>query len=231
VAHLFRLDASIRPEGVSVSRDLADAFENAWATEHPGAPVTRRDVGMHPMPIINAAQHGARHVPEASRTDEQWQAIKLGTSLGDELLEADAYLFAVPLYNWNLPAGLHSWVDWILSDERIGLGGSEPLAGRPAVVVHSRGGGYGAGTPREGWDHAEPYVMRVLSDVLKLDVTVVTAELTLAGVVPAMAHLQEQATESLRLANRDAEDHARRLADLVRPADDAFRSDRARIAS
>ena len=48
-----------------------------------------------------------------------------------------------------------------------------------------RGGGYGAGTPREGWDHATPYLLRILGDVWGADVTLVEAELTLADVVPA----------------------------------------------
>ncbi len=47
-----------------------------------------------------------------------------------------------------------------------------------------RGGGYGAGTPREGWDHATPYLLRILGDVWGADVTLVEAELTLADVVP-----------------------------------------------
>jgi len=98
--------------------------------------------------------------------------------------------------------------------------------------VHSRGGGYGDDTPRAGWDHAEPYLRRVLADVLRLDVTFVTAELTLAGVVPAMAHLTDLADESLRLAHRDAEDHARRVAELVIPGEGAIRiGDPARVTS
>jgi FMN-dependent NADH-azoreductase len=231
VPHLFRLDASINPAGASVSRELADRFQTVWEKEHPGAPVTRREVGLDPLPAHNAAQHGAARVPEGERTPEQAEAVALGSRLGDELLAADAYLFAVPLYNWTIPAGLHTWFDWVLTDGRLRVPGQEALAGRPAVVVHSRGGGYGEGTPRAGWDHAEPYVRRVLEDVLMLDVTVVTAELTLAGVVPAMAHLQDLAAESLRLAHRDAEDHARRVAELVVPGDGAIRiGDAARLA-
>jgi FMN-dependent NADH-azoreductase len=232
VPHLFRLDASIRPAGGSVSRQLADRFETVWEKEHPGAPVTRREVGLSPLPVFNAAQHSAPMVPEADRTPEQVEAVAQGRRLGDELLAADAYLFAVPLYNWTIPAGLHTWLDWMLTDGRLKVPGEEPLAGRPAVVVHSRGGGYGPDTPRAGWDHAEPYLRRVLADVLRLDVTFVTAELTLAGVVPAMAGLKDLADESMRLAHRDAEDHARRVAELVLPGDGAIPiGDAARVAS
>ena len=81
--------------------------------------------------------------------------------------------------------------------------------------MHSRGGGYGPGTPREGWDHAEPYLRRILEDVWKLEVTVVTAEMTLAATVPAMAAFKDLGAASLEAAHTAAEDHARRVAELV----------------
>jgi FMN-dependent NADH-azoreductase len=163
----------------------------------------------------------ARFVPAEERSPEQRAAVELAGTLTDELLSSDAYLFAVPLYNWNSPASFQAWVDRIFTADALRAGGEEPLAGRHAVIVHSRGGGYGPGTPREGWDHSEPYLRRVLEDVWKLDVTVVTAELTLANTVPAMAHLAEAAENSLRSAHADAGDHARRVAELVAAGDPA----------
>jgi FMN-dependent NADH-azoreductase len=65
--------------------------------------------------------------------------------------------------------------------------------------VIARGGGYGAGTPREGWDHATPYLLRIFGDVFGADVTLVAAELTLADVTPAMADFRD-----LAKANREA---------------------------
>ena len=43
----------------------------------------------------------------------------------------------------------------------------------------------------------------------------VTAELTLAATVPAMAHLKDVGAASLQAAHTAAEDHARRVAELV----------------
>jgi hypothetical protein len=53
-------------------------------------------------------------------------------------------------------------------------------------VLASRGGGFGAGTPREGWDHAEPWLPHALA-ATGLEPGFITAELTLAEVNPAMA--------------------------------------------
>ncbi len=211
---LFRLDASLFPDN-STSRGLADSFERVWSLEHPDGVVIRRDLGTAPVPPIDAAAVSAGFVPAEDRSAEQVAAAELADQLVDELVSSDAFLLAVPLYNWTTPASVQSWIDRILTAAPLKAGGPEPLAGRPAVVVHSRGGGYAPGTPKEGWDHAEPYLRRVLSDVWKLDVTILTAELTLAGSNPAMSHLQDVAAASLSGARRDAEDHARRVAELV----------------
>lgn len=86
------------------------------------------------------------------------------------------------------------------------------------MLVVARGGGYGPGTSREGWDHATPFLQRIFADVFRLDLRVVAAELTLAEVNPEMAALRELAAESLRAAHSVALQHGRELADLVRVA-------------
>ncbi len=211
---LFRLDASLSTD-TSVSREVADTFQKIWSLEHPDGVVVRRDLGAAPVPLLDSVAVGARFVPAGERSPAQVAAVRLAETLTDELVSSDAYLFAVPLYNWTNPASVQAWIDRIFTAAPLRAGEGEPIAGRPAVVVHSRGGGYGPGTPREGWDHAEPYLRRILEDVWKLDVTVVTAELTLAATVPAMAHLKDVGAASLRAAHTAAEDHARRVAELV----------------
>ncbi len=79
----------------------------------------------------------------------------------------------------------------------------------------ARGGGYGPGTPRAGWDHATPYLRQIFGAVFGADLTVVEAELTLAAVVPAMASLVPEA-ERLRAQARElAAEAGRALAERV----------------
>lgn len=68
-------------------------------------------------------------------------------------------------------------------------------------MLAARGGGYGEGTPREGWDHAEPWLPHGVS-LLGLEPRFITAELTLADVTPQMAALKPLAAESLAAARR-----------------------------
>jgi FMN-dependent NADH-azoreductase len=201
---LLRIDSSIRTEG-SVSREVLDSLERSFTDSHPGAGVERRDLGRDPVPAATwAAATAAGMTPEDRRTDEQRAAVALATELADELVAASAVVIGSPLYNFGIAAHLKSWVDVLVTDPRFAPG-TAPLAGRPVVVVVSRGGGYGPGTPREGWDHGTGWLVRILGDVWGADVTVVEAELTLAEVVPAMAELRPLAAQKRAEAHEAAE--------------------------
>ena len=208
---LFRLDASIRVEG-SHSREIADIVEQEWRTSHPNSPVVRRHVGIEPVPATAwPTAVGASMTPADERTPEQREAVALATEITDELVDADALLFAVPLYNFGVSQHFKAWVDLAITDPRMAPGGELPLAGKPAVLVTVRGGGYSAGTPREGWDHATGWMRRILEDVWQLDLRVVESELTLADVNPALAQFKDLAAELRARAEADARTHGRAL--------------------
>ena len=209
---LYRLDASIRVEG-SASREIADIVEQEWRSAHPTAPVIRRHVGTEPLPATAwATAVAAGVVPEADRSPEQNEAISLATMIADEVLAADALLFAVPLYNFGVSQHFKTWVDLMLTEPRFSGGGESPLAGKPAVLVTVRGGAYGSGTPREGWDHATGWMRRILADVWQLDLLVVEREFTLVGVNPALDDFKDLAAQFRAHAEEVARSHGRSLA-------------------
>jgi FMN-dependent NADH-azoreductase len=208
---LFRLDASIRAEG-SHSRALADIVEQEWQQSHPADPVIRRHVGVEPLPATAwPSAVSAAYVPPESRSPEQEQAAALAATLTDELAAADALVFAVPLYNFGVSQHFKTWVDLVITDPRMSTGGVPLLAGKPAVLVTVRGGAYGAGTPREGWDHATGWYRRILADVWQLDLKVVEAEFTLVGVNPALDQFKDLAAQLRTAAEDQAREHGRSL--------------------
>lgn len=210
MAHLHRIDASIRQNG-SFTRSVADTFQAAWEETHPTGLVTVRDLGRDPLPYLTYADHTARQTAEAELSPEQRAAVARSTALVDELLAADAVLLGVPLYNWSTPASVKTWIDHLFSDPRTrdpeGL-----FRGRTLVLVHAQGGSYRPGTPKDGWDYADPYLRRVLGEVLGFELQVITPELTLAEVVPAMAELIDTHKASLADAHVGAETAGRDLA-------------------
>jgi FMN-dependent NADH-azoreductase len=183
---LFRLDASIRTDG-SASREIADIVEAEWLDAHPGDLVERRHIGVDVLPA-DAWGHAVSgsFAPAADRTAEQAAAVALAAALVDELVSADAILLAVPLYNFGVSQHIKTWIDLITTDPRASAAGAPLLAGQRVVLATVRGGAYGAGTPREGWDHSTPYLRRILADVWGADLTVVEREFTLVGVNPAL---------------------------------------------
>jgi len=209
---LFRLDASIRVEG-SHSRAIADLVEEEWRTASPDEPVIRRHVGVDPIPATAwATAVYAAYTPEESRTDEQRAALALAATLTDELIAADALLFAAPLYNFGVSQHFKTWVDMVVTDPRMAAGTQPMLAGKPAVLVTVRGGNYRPGTPRAGWDHATGWMRRILGDVWQLDLQVVEAEFTSVGVNPALDRFQDLARQLRREAEEQARRHGRELA-------------------
>lgn len=207
---LFRLDASIMP-ATSQSRALADLVEAEWTSEHPDSVITRRDLGSHPLPA--AAWRDvvtSNFVEESQRTPEQLAARELATTLADELIEADAVLLAIPLYNWGVAAHVKSWYDLTYTDQRIAAGAA--LQGKPVFLASVLGGNYNPGTPKEGWDHSTPWLRRVIEEVWGADLTIVQRQFTLVGVNPALDQFTEVAADIKVAAEQQAVEQGRTFA-------------------
>jgi FMN-dependent NADH-azoreductase len=203
MAHLLHIDSSIQGER-SVSRRLTARAAAAWRTAHPGGTVTYRDLGADPLPHLDHDGGLARVVPREEHTPAQAASWALTERIVDEIRRADTILLGLPVYNFGAPSTIKSWVDHVvalgLSVDAVTHEGL--LGGRDLVVLASRGGGYGPGTPREGWDHAEQWLPHGLA-MTGLQPRFITAELTLSHVTPAMAELIPLAEVSLASAERE----------------------------
>ncbi|KJL48426.1 FMN-dependent NADH-azoreductase [Microbacterium hydrocarbonoxydans] len=210
---LFRLDASILPAS-SASRALADLVEAEWTASHPDSTVTRRDLAADPVPATawaDAVTGG--FAGEEHRTPAQNDARALAAALADEVIDADALLFAVPLYNYGVSQHFKTWFDLAATDPRLGIG-STALRGKPATLVTVLGGNYAPGTPKEGWDHSTGWLRRVLEDVWGLDLRVVQRPFTLVGVNPALDAFTDAAQELKADAENKAVAYGREIAAL-----------------
>lgn len=210
---LLRIDASIRHDG-SASRALADLAEAQWLQAGGDTGVVRREIGTTPLPSDAWGQAlAAGATPEADRTRGQRDALALAETLVDELAEADAYLFAVPLYNFGVSQHFKTYVDLVIAERRMTPGLTPVTAGKPGLLVTVQGGNYSPGTPKEGWDHATAWMRRILEDVWQLDLEVVTREFTLVGVNPALDAFSHIAAQIKTTAEEHAHRAGRRLAE------------------
>ena len=161
--------------------------------------MVRRDVGLATLPPV---WHAAARPFVGGPPDEA--ASRLCADLVDELLRCDAFLFAIPMYNFGVQQQVKHWIDLVICDPRAADVSIPLLAGRGGVLVETRGGGYGPGSPRHGWNHATPYLRRILGDVWGLRLEHIEVELTEAEHDPAMAHLRDQARDGIAEAHRRA---------------------------
>ena len=110
---------------------------------------------------------------------------------------------ALPTFSVRLGAS-ESQLQWITAAYTLAWAGLllpiGKLGDKDFVIVTARGGGYGPGTPREGWDHREPWLRQALTSLGVTDATFVHTELTLARESPAMIPLDLGVAEDKSLA-------------------------------
>ena len=190
MATLLHIDASAKTEG-SASREVAAVFAEQWREANGDGVVVYRDLGTDPVPHLTEPGITAMLAPAGQRTPEQAKAWQLRETLAAELLAADGLLLALPMYNWGIPSTVKAWLDQALL---VGAvlpiePAASPLAGRPATVVLASGGDYGPGTPKQAWNHVEPYLRTVFGQALGMELELITLPLTNAPYFPEMAHL------------------------------------------
>jgi FMN-dependent NADH-azoreductase len=221
--HLLHLDSSAALNN-SRSRQITATFAEAWRGRGPEYTVTYRDLHASPLPhVADAALHWPERLRPAGGEDVGGTAgadravfeaaERLQDQLISELLAADVLLVGAPLYNYSVPSALKAWIDHIHVPGRTAPfdGQTQPLAGRPAVIVSSRGASYDAGSSTDGWDHAIPVLKLILGTALGMTVEVITTSLTLAETVPALADQRGRGRAELSAAHEAAAAAARRL--------------------
>ena len=180
MAQLLHIDSSVQGDQ-SVSRKLTARAVAGWSSAHPDGAVVYRDLAANPLPQLD---------PKTSAT--------LSAELIDEVKAADTIVLGLPLYNFGPPSTVKAWVDHIVApglsmDPATGEG---LLGGTELIAIETRGGGYGPGTPREGWDHARAWLAHGVS-LTGLQPRFVVVELIMAATNPAMAELKPLAAQSL----------------------------------
>ncbi|WP_433454925.1 FMN-dependent NADH-azoreductase [Streptomyces sp. CA-142005] len=214
MATLLHIDSSVFPTEASASRAVAEVFRTHWQEQHPDGTVVYRDLAAQPAPHITAAAHTAGFADPASHTPEQAAAFAERVRLIEELEQADAVLIGAPMYNYSIPSTLKAWLDNVILFGR--TAGETPSAkGTPVTVVASRGGAYGPGTPREGYEYVQNYLSVILADTLGLDLDFIVPELTMAPQNPAMAELIPLYEASRDRALEEAAAKAKQIAERL----------------
>jgi FMN-dependent NADH-azoreductase len=158
----------------SVSRQMTQRFLTAWRDTHPRGRVVQRDLTQTALRFIDAPWLQAYFTPPPQHSEAMKEQLRLSDELVAELLAADHLVIATPVYNYNVPASLKSWIDHIVRKGfTLGFDGKGLLIGKKATLLIASGGVYTEGSPIRERDIATQYLRMILKVIGIDDVTVV----------------------------------------------------------
>ncbi len=206
MTHILHLDASPRGDR-SVSRTLSKEFISGWKAAHPNDTVTYRDLGHYPVPFVSEDWVAAAYSSPDRYTIELAQAIQISDELTDEFLEADRYVFGIPMHNFSIPANFKAYLDQIV---RVGRTFSVDEKGykglvhnKKMTIITARGGAYAEGTPAHAYDLQTPYLRLIFGFMGITDIEFIHADnLNLGDEARSLAIANAQVALKAAIATR-----------------------------
>lgn len=196
---LLHIDSSILGEN-SVSRTVSAAVVARLGAVHgTELQIDRRDLVATPVSHLTGA-YLAGQSPDVQHDQALQEDLTLGGTVLEEFLGADIVVIGVPMYNFTIPSQLKSWLDRVLvagktfhytADGPKGLAGGKRL-----ILVLSRGGFYGPGTPASAVEHQETYLRAVFGFIGLTTPEVIVAE----GLAVSAEHRQTALDGALKQA-------------------------------
>ncbi|WP_289139378.1 FMN-dependent NADH-azoreductase [uncultured Brevibacillus sp.] len=155
--------ANFRPIEQAVSVKLYKAFLDSYKKSHPEDHIIELDLFSENLPYYQAdTLNGIVKLAKAEELNrEEKEATDLVNKYLEQFLEADKVVFAFPLWNFTVPAVLHTYFDYLCqagktfrytSEGSIGL-----LPDKKVVLLNARGGVYSEG-PSTSLEMAVNYV-------------------------------------------------------------------------
>ena len=176
--NILHIDSSVAGEK-SVSRPLSKAATARMTELNPGAKVVDRDLIANPLRHYTAVlrTYGA-DAPNLS--PDQQAELKTGEEILAEFLASDILVIGAPMYNFSIPSQLKAWIDLICVSGktfRYSPAGPEGLCGgKRVIMISTRGGLYGPGSPNAHFDFQENYLRSVFKFMGIDDFQVIRAE-------------------------------------------------------
>ncbi len=206
MAKLLYIEASPR-KARSHSIAVAKAFLDAYVAGHPEDKIDTLDLWDIELPAFDGATIDAKYavLHGQDQTPEEANAWGRVVQLFERFNAADKYLFSIPMWNFGIPYPLKHFID-IVTQPGLAFSFSPSegykglVTGKPAAVVYSSGGAYGAGSGAESYDLQKPFVQLWLGFIGFTDVHNIVVEPTLADL------------ETVNQAAAAAKEQARRIA-------------------
>ncbi|MGD8192704.1 FMN-dependent NADH-azoreductase [Brevibacillus ginsengisoli] len=211
MSQILYITANPKSESTSFSMSVGREFINAYRGANPNDSITELDLYKANIPEIDEdvfsgwtkLQQGSSF--ENLSTNEKAKISRIN-ELTDQFVQADQYVFTIPLWNLSIPPRLKAYIDTICiagktfkytAEGPVGL-----LEGKKAVLIQAAGGVYSQG-PGQNMDFSTRYLKTILGFMGIKDVETIWVE--------GMAAAPEQADSIKSKAISQAQEAAKRF--------------------
>jgi FMN-dependent NADH-azoreductase len=199
----MHVDASAKRER-SNSRALSRYFLERLRGEGVDLEIDYLDVTVDTPPHVSEAFAIATYTPANERTPAMKATLASSDALCKRLLEADALVFAMPMYNWSMPSAFKAFIDNITRTELTYVNTDDDriegqLGSQKVLFITSRGADLRPGTPFSSMDALTPSLKAAFGFLGVADPTFVDAQPLQFSNQEARAEALERAREELSL--------------------------------
>jgi len=181
MANVLFIKANSRPIEQAVSVQLYQAFLDSYKESHPEDNVIELDLFKENLPYYDTDKiNGMFKLSRGMElTSDEKEATDLVNQYLNQFLSADKVVFAFPLWNFTVPAVLHTYLDYLgqagktfryTAEGPVGL-----LPEKKVTLLNARGGVYSEG-PAQSVEMAVNYVQTILNFWGVKDITTVIVE-------------------------------------------------------
>ncbi|TXC89777.1 FMN-dependent NADH-azoreductase [Metabacillus litoralis] len=168
MANVLFIKANSRPIEQAISVQLYQAFLDSYKESNPNDQITELDLFKENLPYFSTDMiNGMFKLGKGLElTSDEKKATDLVNKYLEQFLAVDKVVFAFPLWNFSVPAVLHTYLDYLgqagktfryTAEGPIGLQGDKKVA-----LLNARGGVYSEG-PAQAAEMSVNYVKTVLN--------------------------------------------------------------------
>lgn len=204
---LLHIEAS--PSGnYSVSRSISREYLDIWKKLNNPDFIFTRDLVLNPIPHLDGEAIFANFTAEANRSPNMQKKHEFRLKLIEEITSVDEILISTPMWNWSIPSVLKAYFDQVIVEGVLDGSGRSGLKGKKITFIVAQGGSYKEGAPKAGWDFATGYLNLIAKALGAVDIEIILAEFTLAGVAPGMDAFIDAKKASINAAKEQAKRRA-----------------------
>lgn len=181
MANVLFIKANSRPIEQAVSVQLYQSFLDSYKDSHPEDTIIELDIFKENLPYYDTDKINGmfKLSKNMELTSSESKATDLVNKYLNQFLSADKIVFGFPLWNFTIPAPLHTYLDYLCQVGKIFSYTSEGpvglLSDKKVALLNARGGIYSEG-PAESLEMSVKYIKTILSFWGIQDITTIIVE-------------------------------------------------------